>query len=62
MNDRKPETGAPAPLTPEQKRARDKRNVAIALGLVAFAVLLFLITLVQFDAPNAANVSSGAPQ
>lgn len=31
-------------LTPEQLEARKKRNVAIALGLVAFMVLVFVTT------------------
>jgi hypothetical protein len=40
----------PAPLnrlTPEEARARGRRNVAIAVALLAFVVLLFLITLTQ---------------
>ena len=31
-------------LTPEQLEARKKRNVAIAAGLVAFMVLVFVTT------------------
>ena len=31
-------------LTPEQLEARKKRNVAIAWGLVAFMVLVFVTT------------------
>ena len=31
-------------LTPEQLAARNKRNVAIACGLVAFMVLIFATT------------------
>ena len=49
-------TGRPAnisPLTDEQAQARSRRNVAIALGLVAFAALMFVITLVQFTPPGA---------
>ena len=29
------------------KKARDGRNVALALGLVAFVVLVFVVTLVR---------------
>jgi hypothetical protein len=32
-------------LTPEQVKARKRRNLMIALGIVAFVVLVFLITL-----------------
>ncbi|HEY1224376.1 MAG TPA: hypothetical protein VGE54_04030 [Brevundimonas sp.] len=31
-------------LTPQQLEARKKRNVAIALALAAFAVLIFITT------------------
>jgi len=34
-------------LTPEQKKARERRNRAIALALVAFAVLVFVVTLLN---------------
>ena len=37
----------PTPLTPEQARARGRRNLAIAFGLVAFVVLIFLVTVFQ---------------
>lgn len=36
-------------LTPEQEKARKRRNVAIALGLVAFIVLIFLVTVVRMS-------------
>jgi hypothetical protein len=37
----------PVPLTPEQEKARRSRNVAIALSLVGFVVLFFVMTLVR---------------
>lgn len=37
-------------LTPEQIAARKRRNVIIALSVVAFVVLVFAITLVQLKA------------
>ena len=37
-------------LTPEQIAARTRRNVIIALSVVAFVVLVFAITLVQVRA------------
>jgi len=40
---------APRPYvpTPEEARARNKRSIAIALGLVAFIILVFVITVVR---------------
>lgn len=37
----------PLDETPEAAKARARRNVAIALGLVAFAALLFIVTMVR---------------
>ena len=37
-------------LTPEELKARKRRNVAIALGLVAFMVLVFVTTLLRLQA------------
>lgn len=37
-------------LTPEQEKARKKRNIWIALALGAFMVLVFLITITQMKA------------
>jgi hypothetical protein len=37
-------------LTPEQLSARKRRNVAIALGLVVFMVLMFTITVLRLQA------------
>ncbi|WP_199200567.1 hypothetical protein [Alkalicaulis satelles] len=45
MNDeREPDT---VRLTPEEEAARKRRNLAIALGLGAFIVLIFLVTMVR---------------
>lgn len=40
---------APKPprLSPEEAKARGKRNIAIALGLLAFVLILFIVTVVQ---------------
>lgn len=37
-------------MTPDEERARHSRNVAIALSLVGFVVLTFLVTLVKLGA------------
>lgn len=37
----------PAPLTPEQARARRSRNVAIAIALFALVALFFAMTIVR---------------
>ncbi|HEV7353242.1 MAG TPA: hypothetical protein VGN74_08970 [Brevundimonas sp.] len=37
-------------LTPEELTARKRRNVAIALGLVVFMVLMFTITVLRLQA------------
>ena len=39
----------PRALTPEEKKARDRRNLAIAGGLVLFVVLVFLITVINLQ-------------
>ena len=36
--------------TPEAAKARKRRSVAIALGLVAFIVIVFVVTLVKLGA------------
>ena len=36
-------------LTDEQVRARKRRNVAIALGLVGFIALVFVVTVVNLQ-------------
>jgi hypothetical protein len=42
-------SAAPQPprMSPEEAKARGKRNIAIALGLIGFALLLFIVTLVR---------------
>ena len=51
-------------LTDEQVRARKRRNVAIALGLVGFIVLVFIVTVVNLqrntEARKAAEVAAAA--
>jgi hypothetical protein len=37
-------------LTPEELKARKRRNLAIALGLVAFMALVFVTTLLRLQA------------
>lgn len=37
-------------LTPEQVRARKRRNVWIALSVVAFVALVFFITIAKLSA------------
>lgn len=37
------------PLTPDEVKARGKRNVAIALILVAMVAIFFIVTLVQLS-------------
>lgn len=42
--------GAPArteALTPEEQKQRKQRNLAIALGLVIFIVLVFAVTILR---------------
>lgn len=38
---------APARLSPEEARRRRGRNTAMALGLIAWVVLIFVITIVK---------------
>ena len=49
-----PSPSNPFGETPEAAKARRSRNVAIALGLVAFVVLVFVVTLIKLGA----NVAS----
>lgn len=44
-------------LTPEQIKARKRRNVWIALSITAFIVLVFLITMVRVGD----GIVAGAP-
>ncbi|WP_291844874.1 hypothetical protein [Maricaulis sp.] len=45
-------------LTPEQEKARGRRNVVIALSLVGFMVAVFAITVVRLSQNIAAGVAS----
>ena len=36
-------------LSPEEKKQRSQRNVAIALGLTAFIVVVFLVTILKIS-------------
>lgn len=51
-------------LTDEQVRARKRRNMAIALGLVGFIVLVFLTTVMNLrrntEARHAAEAAAAA--
>jgi hypothetical protein len=42
---------APQPprMSPEEAKARGRRNIAIALGLLLFALILFVVTLVRMQ-------------
>lgn len=42
-------------LSDEQVRARKRRNVAIALGLLAFIALIYLVTVSRMNANNQAR-------
>jgi len=42
-------------LSPEEERKRKQRNAAIALGLVAFIVLVFLVTIFRIGGDIAAR-------
>ena len=45
-----PEHKAPELLTPEEKAKQRQRNLAIALGLTAFVVIVFLVTILRLGA------------
>lgn len=47
-------------LTDEQVRARKRRNVAIALGLVGFIVLVFVVTVVNLQRNTEARKAAEA--
>lgn len=36
-----------SPIKSEEERARGRRNLAIAISLVAFVVLVFVVTIVK---------------
>lgn len=41
--------GRPPGRPPGRRSPRDLRNIAVALALLAFAVIMFLVTIVKFD-------------
>ena len=47
-------------LTDEQVRARKRRNVAIALGLLAFIALVYMVTVSRMSANNEARKAAEA--
>jgi hypothetical protein len=49
-------TGEHEPLTPEEQRGRDRRNLAIAGAVVAFILIVFLTTIIRVGQ----NLSAGA--
>jgi hypothetical protein len=40
-------TGESIPLTPEEKKARKRRNFALAFGIVAFLFLVYAISMLR---------------
>jgi hypothetical protein len=53
MTDETPEP--PRRLTPEQEKARKRRNVAIFWSLIGFILLIFVVTLQRLTS----NISAG---
>ena len=45
-------------LTPEQVRARNRRNLVIALALVAFVVLVFFVSITRMHANSIAGATT----
>jgi len=45
-----PRTGDFVELTPEQQRARSKRNWMLALSILAFVALVFFVTIARLKA------------
>ncbi len=45
-------------LTPEQVRARKRRNIVIALSIVAFCVLVFFVTIARMHAASVAGATT----
>lgn len=52
-------TGETLKLTPEQEKARGRRNVVIAWSLVGFMVAVFAITVVRLGQTAAAAAGAG---
>ena len=48
-------TGEHHEITPEEMKARKRRNIAIALGVVAFIVLVYSTTLLRLTQNIEAN-------
>lgn len=46
----------PRLLTPEEKQKRAERNVAIALGLAAFMLVVFIVTILKISG----NIGQGS--
>ena len=44
-------------LTPEQVRARKRRNVVIALAIVAFVILVFFVSIARMHANSVAGAA-----
>lgn len=47
MSDDNVEPHAPRALTPEEKKQRSRRNLAVALALGAFILTVFLVTIMR---------------
>lgn len=45
-------------LTPEQVRARSRRNLVIALCIFAFVVLVFFVTIARMHANSVAGAAT----
>lgn len=55
---RHPETGEPVETvkpSPAEREARNKRNIAIGIALVGFAVLIFAVTVMRLSS----NIAGG---
>ena len=48
-------TGEDLALSPEEAKARRKRNIAIAFGVLGFIVIVYLTTILRY----AANIEAG---
>ena len=42
-------TGQMYEMSPEERQARNRRNIAIALGVVAFVVIIYATTLLRMS-------------
>ena len=48
--------------SPAKRSRRDSRNIAIALALLAFAVIMFLVSIVKFEERMQRNSMSQSPR